>query len=72
MQYSNKLLSILAVGLIVMALVIRVVVPPTIFVGIKSHFYHIGTIASWLVLFVGLALGIIVILRVILHGQGVR
>ncbi len=72
MRGSENLLSILAAGLIMIALVLRVVLPSTMFIGIASRFFRINAIASWLLIFAGVAIAMVVILRIILRNQNIR
>lgn len=66
MQASDKSWLVLAAGLVVIALVVRLVAPSTnIFIGVASRFFRISTVASWLLLFTGIALGALVLLRAV-------
>ncbi len=71
MQTGDKFLSVLAGVLIVLAFVLRAVIPETYRVGIGGHYYRPDSIAFWVVLVVGLILGVIVVLRIIMRSDAV-
>jgi len=71
MHTGNKLLSILAAVFIVLAFVLRAVVPVTRYrIGIGNTYYRPDTIAFWVFLMAGIVTGVIVILKIIARGQG--
>ena len=67
MQTRLKILSILPVFLILMAFVLRAVVPPTIYVPggwpLGSHWYRAGWVAFWFFLITGIVVGLILVIK---------
>jgi hypothetical protein len=71
MQTGGKFLSVLAAVLIVLAFVLKVVIPQTYRLGLGAYFYHLDSIVFRAVLMVGLILGVIVVLTTIMRGDAV-
>ena len=72
MQSGAEALPILGAALIVLAFVLRAVLPRGPFIGMGSHFFRLNRIAFWLSLVAGLAIGIIRIVRAVASGRGIR
>jgi len=71
MQTGDKFLSVLAVVLIVLAFVLKAVIPQTYRLGIGVYFYRLDSIAFWVLLMAGLILGVIVALKIIMRSDAV-
>jgi hypothetical protein len=68
---GNKLLLILAAVFIVLAIVLRAVLPATVLrIGIGTRFYPPGQVAFWVFWGAGLVTAMIVILKINVRGQG--
>ena len=72
MQSGAEALPILGAALIVLAFVLRAVLPRGLFIGMGSRFFHLNRIAFWLSLIAGLVIGIIGIVRAVASGRGIR
>ena len=65
-------MSVLAAVLIVLAFVLKAVIPQTQYrLGIGAYFYRLDSIVFWAVLMVGLILGVIVVLKIIMRSDAV-
>ncbi len=71
MQTGDKFLSVLAAVLIVLAFVLKAVIPQTYRLGLGAYFYRLDSIAFWVLLMGGLILGVIVALKIIMRGDAV-
>ncbi len=71
MQTGGKCLSLLAAVLIVLAFVLKVVIPQTYRLGRGAYFYRLDSIAFWVLLMAGLILGVIVVLKIIMRSDAV-
>jgi hypothetical protein len=72
MQTGVKFLSVLAAVLIVLAFVLKAVIPQTQYrLGIGAYFYRLDSIAFWVLLMVGLILDVIVALKIIMRSDDV-
>ena len=75
MQTGPKMLSIWAAFLILMAFVLRAVIPPTLFVPggwpLGSHWYRASSVAFWFFLIAGIVTGLILIIKAAVRGQAV-
>ena len=71
-----KTLSIVTVMLIVLAFVLKAVIPNNLFVPggwpLGSHWYRTSGVAFWLFLLAGIASGLIVLLKMVSRTQIVR
>ena len=65
MQTGTGTFSILGAVLIMLAFVLRAVLPRGLFIGMGSHFFHLNRIAFWLCLIAGLVIGMIGIIRAV-------
>jgi hypothetical protein len=71
MHTGNRLLPILAAVFIVLAFVLRAVLPATVLrIGLGRRFYTPGQVAFWVFLVAGLVTAEIVILKITVRGQG--
>jgi hypothetical protein len=68
MHAGNRALFVLSASFIVLAFVLRVIVPEELFVlwgrPWGSHYVHMGWLAFWAFLVVGLVLGLAVTLKI--------
>jgi len=71
MQTGDKFLSVLAAVLIVLAFVLKAVIPQTYRFGIGADFYRLDSIVFWAVLMAGLILGVIVVVKIIMRSDAV-
>ncbi|HEY6266847.1 MAG TPA: hypothetical protein VIX11_01000 [Candidatus Acidoferrum sp.] len=65
MQTGGKFLSVLALLLIVLAFVLKAVIPQTYRLGIGAYFYRLDSTAFWVLVMAGLILGVIVALKIV-------
>jgi hypothetical protein len=73
MQSGNKFLSVLAAGFVLLAFVLKTVVPQTLFrIGLGNRFYRPDSLAFWVFLLAGFVVGIIVLLKIIVRGLILR
>ncbi len=72
MQSGTGTLAILGAVLIVLAFVLRAVLPRGLLIAMESHFFHLNRIAFWLSLVAGLVIGMIRIDRAVASGRGIR
>jgi hypothetical protein len=59
----------IAMVLIVLAFVLRAVIPQTFRLGVGSRYYRPDSLAFWVFLAAGLVLGIIVVLKIIMRSD---
>jgi len=75
MQTGPKILSILATVFILLAFVLRAVIPRDLFLPggwpLGSHWYRMGWVSFWAFLIAGLVMGLIVVIRVMIRGQAI-
>lgn len=72
MQTGDKVLSVSAGVLIVLAFVLKALIPQTTYrIGLGSRYYRPDSIGFWLVLIMGLILGVIVVLKIIMRNNAV-
>jgi len=71
MQTGGKFLFILAAVLIVLAFVLKAVIPQTYRLGLGAYFYRLDSIAFWVLLMAGLILDVIVALKIIMRSDAV-
>jgi hypothetical protein len=71
MQTGDKFLSVLAAVLIVLAFVLKSVIPQTYRLGLGARFYRPDSIAFWLLLMAGLIVAVIVALKIIMRNAAV-
>jgi hypothetical protein len=64
-------LPVLAAVLIVLAFLLKAAIPLTYRLGIRAYFYRLDSIAFWVLLIAGLILGVIVVLKIIMHSAAV-
>ena len=69
MQTGEKLLSVLAGVLIVLAFVLKAVIPQTFRLGVGSRYYRPDSLAFWVFLVAALVLVIIVVLKILMRGD---
>ncbi len=72
MQTGTRTLSILGAVLIVLAFVLRAVLPRGLSIGMGSRFFHLNRIAFWLSLIAGLVIGMTGIVRAVASGRGIH
>ncbi len=69
-QTGDKVLSVAAGVLIVLAFVLKAVIPQTTYrIGLGSRFYRPDSIAFWAVLIMGLILGAIAVLKIVIRSN---
>jgi len=71
MQTGGKFLFVLAAVLIVLAFVLKAVIPQTYRLGLGAYFYRLDSIAFWVLLMAGLILGVIVAFKIIMRSDAV-
>jgi len=71
MQTGGKFLFVLAAVLIVLAFVLKAVIPQTYRLGLGAYFYRLDSIAFWVLLMAGLILDVIVALKIIMRSDAV-
>jgi hypothetical protein len=72
MQTGDKVLSVSAGVLIVLAFVLKAVIPQTTYrIGFGSRYYRPDSVAFWVFLILGLILGVIVVLKIIMRSDAV-
>jgi hypothetical protein len=71
MQTGGKFLFVLAAVLIVLAFVLKAVMPQTYRLGLGAYFYRLDSIAFWVLLMAGLILDVIVALKIIMRSDAV-
>jgi len=71
MQTGGKFLFVLAAVLIVLAFLLKAVIPQTYRLGLGAYFYRLDSIAFWVLLMAGLILGVIVALKIITRSDAV-
>jgi hypothetical protein len=71
MQTGDKILSILAAVLIVLAFVLKAAIPQTYRLGLGPRFYRPDSIAFWVLLTAGLILAVIMALKMVMRGNAV-
>ena len=71
-QTGGKFLSVLAAVLIVLAFVVKAVIPQTYRFGLGGRFYRPDSIAFWLFLVAGLVVGMVVLLKIIVRELSLR
>jgi len=71
MQTGGKFLFVLAAVLIVLAFVLKAVIPQTYRLGLGAYFYRLDSIAFWVLLMAGLILDVIVALKIIIRSDAV-
>jgi len=71
MQTGDNFLSVLAAVLIVLAFVLKAVIPQTYRLGLGAYFYRLDSIAFWVLLMAGLILDVIVALKIIMRSDAV-
>ncbi len=71
MQTGGKFLFVLAAVLIVLAFLLKAVIPQTYRLGLGAYFYRLDSIAFWVLLMAGLILGVIVALKIIMRSDAV-
>jgi hypothetical protein len=60
-------LVVLAVVLIVLAFILKAVIPQTYRLGIRAYFYRLDSIAFWVLLMGGFIIGVIAVLKIIMR-----
>jgi hypothetical protein len=70
-QTGGKFLFVLAAVLIVLAFVLKAVIPQTYRLGLGAYFCRLDSIVFWAVLMVGLIFGVIVVLKIIMRNDAV-
>jgi hypothetical protein len=71
MQTGGKFLFVLAAVLIVLAFVLKAVIPQTYRLGLGAYFYRLDSIAFWVLLMAGLILDVIVAFKIIMRSDAV-
>ena len=71
MQTGGKFLFVLAAVLIVLAFLLKAVIPQTYRLGLGAYFYRLDSIAFWVLLMAGLILDVIVALKIIMRSDAV-
>ena len=71
MQTGGKFLFVLAAVLIVLAFLLKAVIPQTYRLGLGAYFYRLDSIAFWVLLMAGLILDVIVTLKIIMRSDAV-
>lgn len=71
MQTGDKFWSVLAGVLVVLAFVLKAVIPQVYRLGIGSRFYRSDSLVFWAFLWAGIAVGVIVIIKIIVRSYAV-
>jgi hypothetical protein len=76
MQTEPKSLSMLAAVLILLAFVLRAVIPRNLFLPggwpLGSHWYRMGWVSFWVFLVAGFVVVMVVLLKIIMRGLSLR